>query len=215
MPPSRIPLSSQSGPHPRLEEVVIRHRSSPWQAPLRRFSQAAFQQILPFAEAASRLIVDAGCGTGESTRALALANPQAHVIGVDQSAERLGRAPDLPANARLLRAELADFWRLLLASGLPAEHHCLFYPNPWPKAVHLRRRWHAHPVFPTLLAIGGRLELRTNFSLYAEEFVQALHYSGRADASLLQLPVEEPVSPFERKYQDSGHPLYQVIVDLS
>ncbi|MGY6588586.1 MAG: tRNA (guanine(46)-N(7))-methyltransferase TrmB [Wenzhouxiangella sp.] len=182
---------------------------------MRAFSVPAFRQITPFAESAARLIIDAGCGTGHSTRALALADPLAHVIGVDQSADRLSRAPDLPDNARLLRAELADFWRLLLAAGWPVEQHYLFYPNPWPKPAHLKRRWHAHPVFPCLLAIGGRLELRTNFLLYAKEFQQALHYSGHADASLLQLPVEEPVSPFERKYRDSGHPLYQVIVDLS
>ena len=144
-----------------------------------------------------------------------MAHPQAHVLGVDQSAERLARAPELPDNARLLRAELADFWRLLLAAGWSVEQHYLFYPNPWPKAAHLRRRWHAHPVFPALLAIGGRLEMRTNFPIYAEEFARALRCSGHADASLLQLRVEEPVSPFERKYRDSGHPLFQVIVDLS
>ena len=68
---------------------------------------------------------DSGCGTGLSTRALALAHPQSLVFGVDRSGDRLGRrlgphktAKDaVPPNALLLRAELATLWRMLQISG--------------------------------------------------------------------------------------------------
>ena len=114
-----------------------------------------------------------------------------------------------------VRADLATFWRLAREAHWPVSHHYLLYPNPWPKPGQLQRRWHAHPVFPTVLELGGRLEMRTNWRIYAEEFALALeHYTGAAvRPSTLQ--VKEPVSPFERKYRDSGHPLYSVVLDSS
>ena len=212
---SRLPTTSQADIHPRLEMLLRRHRATPWQAPLRQFSLSAFKRAETFIGNHPHLVLDSGCGTGHSTAWLANALPHALVIGIDQSADRLSRAPALPDNALLIRAELADFWRLAREAQWPVERHYLLYPNPWPKPAHVQRRWHGHPVFPMLLDLGGRLELRTNFLLYAEEFVWALTASGHADAQVLRLPTGEPVSAFERKYQNSGHPLYQVVVNLS
>ena len=52
------------------------------------------------------LILDSFCGTGQSTRMLAVGNPDALVVGIDKSSERLRKqAEPLPDNALLLRAE--------------------------------------------------------------------------------------------------------------
>ena len=213
--PSRIPASSQRDIHPRLAERVLGHCQHAWRQPLHDHSLLAFQAVAADVAAADQVILDSGCGTGASTVRLAHQHPDALVIGVDKSVHRLARAPDLPPNARLVRAELTDFWRLARASGWCLHRHCLFYPNPWPKPAHLGRRWHAHPVFPDLLGLGGRLELRTNFQLYAREFASAVAVVLSLHPEVVSLPVADAVSPFERKYAASGHELFGVEIDLN
>jgi tRNA G46 methylase TrmB len=61
----------------------------------------------------------------------------------------------LMSNAMLLRAELSDFFTLVAyESDWVVHSHYLLYPNPYPKGKHLKRRWHGHPIFPVMLAIG-------------------------------------------------------------
>lgn len=211
---SRLPRSSQTDVHPRLDEVVRRHLGSTWRAPIHAHTRAAFESVAPTARTAGSVILDSGCGTGHSTAYLAGLYPRSLVVGVDKSCARLAACPELPANAIVVRAELADFWRLAAAAGWSLSRHCLFYPNPWPKPGHLRRRWHAHPVFPALLALGGAFELRTNFEIYAREFARALELAGAGAPMVVSFSPDSPVSPFERKYADSGHRLYKLIINL-
>ncbi len=160
------------------------------------------------------IIMDSGCGTGDSTLALAACFPECWVIGIDQSAARLRRhAPDgfaVRGNTVIVRAELASFWRLFNTAGLRACRHYLLYPNPWPKAAQLGRRWQGHPVFFDLLHTADRIELRSNWQVYVEEFALALRFAGLDDARAESYAAELPLTPFERKYRDSGHALWRV-----
>ena len=120
----------------------------------------------------------------------------------------------MPDNALLIRADLADFWRLARQAGWRLDAHFLLYPNPWPKPGHLQRRWHGHPVFPDLLGLGGRLEIRSNFRLYIEEFQAALRFVGVCAGEVVSFRPEIPISPFEAKYAASGHELFRLTVQL-
>ncbi len=162
------------------------------------------------------LILDSGCGVGVSTRLLAAQFPGHAVIGIDRSADRLGREHGkLPDNALLVRADLIDFWRLAYQRGWAPEQHYLLYPNPYPKAGHLKMRWHGHAVLPTLLALGGRLELRSNWSLYVEEFALAVAQVTGKQAIVNELaPKGEYLTPFEAKYAQSGQTLWRLNVAL-
>lgn len=209
---SRI-TSRQSAPHPRLREVVLRHLETPWRRRPSAAGCAAFESVAPRV-ASARLILDAGCGTGASTFELARHHAGSLVLGVDKSATRLETGQRLidagaaPPNAVLLRCDLVDFWQLAAHAGLRFAGQFLLYPNPWPKPEHLRRRWHAHPVLPSILALGGTLELRTNWRVYAEEFAEALALCGR-DAGFEEFNAAMPLTPFERKYAASGHSLWR------
>jgi tRNA G46 methylase TrmB len=206
----------QSGPHPRLLEVVERHLRHAWQRPCAEHSLAAFERLQQWLQAnpGCELILDSGCGTGASTALLAERFPGTCVLGIDQSAARLGRAGAEPANAMRLRAPLEDLWRLMLTHGIRPLRHCLWYPNPWPKPEHLQRRWHGHPVFQQMLALGGSLELRSNWRLYVDEFALALQACGHQGIITEVNASDPPVSPFERKYRDSGHGLWRLSVEL-
>lgn len=217
--------SSQDGLHPQLDRVVQKHLETPWRQPLHRPSVDAFERLLELQDfSAMRIVLDSGCGTGASTRMMAARYPECVVVGVDQSASRLARLGlgELPAregNALFVQAELATFWRLALQAGWRLARHYLLYPNPWPKAAHVLRRWHGHPVFPQMLALGGVLELRTNWPIYAYEFERAL---GQVCPGI-EIKSEERASeagwdgietPFGRKYAHSGHRLYRVVAKL-
>jgi tRNA (guanine-N7-)-methyltransferase len=211
---SRKIQSAQTTPHPRLRGIVRKHLEASYR---RRPSDAGSRAFAGIVDrlAQAPFILDAGCGSGTSTSALADLFPNRLVLGVDKSAARLKIGQRListgaaPPNAVLLHCELVDFWQLVAAAGLRCESQYLLYPNPWPKPEHLMRRWHAHPVFPALLALGGAIELRTNWRVYAEELTDALQIAG-IRAHCAEFVPDAPLTPFERKYAASGHALWKV-----
>ena len=163
------------------------------------------------------IVLDSGCGTGRSTMHFAQMFPQHLVLGVDRSSVRLSKSGVdkrflSRGNYVLVRAELATFWRLLLADGHLPERHFLLYPNPYPKAAHLKRRWHGHPVFPQLLNLGGEIEMRCNWEIYAQEFAQAVNLACAAQLQVDSFEAESGVSAFEQKYLERGQRLFTVKV---
>lgn len=214
---SRPVTSNQPGPHHDLARRVDRALAHPLRKPIADHTQQAFEQANHWYQAFNApLILDSGCGVGLSTRKLALQFPDRAVMGIDRSADRLERDHGaLPDNALLVRADLVDFWRLAAQAHWAPEHHYLLYPNPYPKAAHLKMRWHGHPVFPTLLALGGHLELRSNWQLYVEEFALAVTQATGRQADIgVWAPNGEYLTPFEAKYDQSGQTLWRLQVDL-
>jgi tRNA G46 methylase TrmB len=176
-------------------------------------TREAFARVAADARVDGRpLVFDSGCGTGLAARALALARPEALVVAIDRSAERLARRTVVhwPDNVLRVRAELGAFWRLAAEAGWRLDAHLLLHPNPWPKPAQLRRRWHAHPAFAALLALGGALVVRSNWQVYAEEFALALRVAGR-EATLREATADEPApSAFDLKYRAASLPIWCV-----
>jgi len=115
---SRIPTSAQTGIHDQLAALLDRHAGAPFRKPYADYNRAAFAASMErrarLAPAAP-LILDACCGVGESSIALARAFPSHYVIGVDQSESRLARKIDgkagddaLPANLDLVPVSVAS-----------------------------------------------------------------------------------------------------------
>ena len=212
--PSPTVVSTQTGIHPRLEEIVTRHLKYPFLKPLALHTCAAYKKMLAIWKGTSPLILDAGCGTGDSTRYLAQQHKNSFVVGVDQSAHRLAKAASLPENALLIRADVTDFWRLLAADQIKLSLHTWFYPNPWPKAEQVQRRWYAHPAFTAVLALGGRLEVRSNWPIFMHELALALKVAGCVPPPIVPITPVQPISLHERKYHASLHPLYKLEIHL-
>ena len=193
-----------------------RHLQAEWRRQPRRPTVEAFKAINRIVSDSERkLVLDSGCGNGESTALFGRRYPDCLVIGIDKSAARLkkvstGTFPYREANMIWLRAELAGFWQLALQNGWKLHRHFLLYPNPWPKPGQLMRRWHAHPVFPAMLKLGGRLEMRCNWEIYAREFAAAITMASGNEARVEHSVETAFTTPFERKYRNSGHLLYTV-----
>ena len=216
---SRLISSAQTGVHPDLEKLVRRHMAHPFQKPIADYNREAFAIALAAREQwqpDAPLILDAGCGVGWSTQRIAETYPDHFVFGVDQSVDRINRGKPLPlpANALLVRADLVDFWRLFAEHKIRLARHYNLYPNPWPKIGHLARRWQGHAVFPIWLALGGELECRSNWRIYIEEMAQALTLLTAQQVNCEPWRTINPMTPFEKKYQESGHELWRCRVSL-
>lgn len=222
-PNSREITDAQQGIHENLETVVNKHLKTTYRKPIAEHTQAAFNNIKPRVvesiENGIPLIFDSCCGTAMSTGIIATKNPDALVIGIDRSAVRLSKEynNNLPENALLVQAECSDFWILAKAEGWKLLKHTILYPNPYPKAKHLKRRWHGHPAFPVLLSLGGEIELRTNWKVYADEFCAAVNFAKKPDRicnSVKSFQTAKPLTLFEKKYQGSAQELYQCKISL-
>ena len=236
--------SNQEDIYKNLEEVVRKYATTSFLRPVADHTREAFEKACEFVRSANcaELVLDSGCGTGESTIHLARRFPNIPVIGIDKSAERLTKAGNehqlenamdiaagtddepagmqIPSNAFWVRAELLDFWRLALEKVTAGEwkvlHHALYYPNPWPKESEATRRFHLHPIFPTLLQLCSNIELRTNWEIYAREFKEAVRVVGDSlslnlVADFSEFVPENPETAFERKYKAAGQRLWKVI----
>lgn len=215
--------TTQKALHPRLSALVHKHMTTQWRQPLHAPTVETFAALVASGvDPGQKIVLDSGCGTGVSTRRIAKHYPDCLVIGVDKSAARLSKLPGSHFSQRCfsyregntiwLRAELASFWRLALQAGWRLHRHYLLYPNPWPKPGQVLRRWHAHPVFPTLLQLGGPLELRCNWEIYAREFAAAVALAGCREVQLTEGVDSCITTPFESKYRNSGQTLYCVVV---
>lgn len=217
---SRQVKSTQDDVHPELESRVRRHFDCRWQKPVSSHTRLAFEQAQDFiGSRQAPLLLDSGCGTGRSSLRLANAFPRHAVIGIDQSIKRLSvayRMDKIPDNLLLLRAEAADFWRLLQQHDILIDRHYILYPNPWPKPGHFMRRWHGHPIFPVLCKLSRRLEVRSNWEIYILEMAAALTIARRQPCvtEFVANDGEKPLSDFEAKYIDSGHVLWQLVCDM-
>jgi hypothetical protein len=81
-----------------------------------------------------------------------------------------------------------------------------------------------HPIFPTLLALGKTIELRTNWEIYAREFAEAARivFEERAEAGMttktgmtIKCESFDPITPetaFERKYKEARQTLWRAII---
>ena len=243
---ARAVTTNQTDIYDKLEEVVRKYATTAYLRPIADHTRAAFGEAEKFIEgfygstrcekdsadcAAYKVILDSGCGTGESTLNIARQHPDIPVIGIDKSAARLTKAGTAPQNAFLVRAELLDFWRLALdkvtAGRWNIPYHALYYPNPWPKQSEATRRFHLHPIFPTFLQLGDTIELRTNWEIYAREFAMAARIAkkipGQAgddktcagDDMMVVCEAfqpEQPITAFERKYNEARQQLWRVVI---
>lgn len=276
MPGANSVTSNQETLHKDLEQVVRKYARTTFLRPIADHTREAFAEVEEFVRkfyegngdpvpaqgrddmasgvtnaeiAPQAVILDSGCGTGESTIHIARRFPGIPVIGIDKSCARLNKAgnpsqtagEDVPANAFWIRAELLDFWRLALdyvkACKWTIPYHAVYYPNPWPKQSEATRRFHMHPIFPTLLALGKTIELRTNWEIYAREFAEAARIvfeeraksadaiakgdsrsrAGMTDAAGMTIKCESfdpsaPETAFERKYKEARQKLWRVTV---
>jgi tRNA (guanine-N7-)-methyltransferase len=161
------------------------------------------------------LVLEIGCGSGISTLAMAKDEPDVDVIAVEIYRRGLAQLlcaidRDNVSNIRLIRGNALEvLQRLIAPASLTGVR--VFFPDPWPKARHHKRRF-LQPGTIGLIADrllpGGVLHVATDHAGYAEHIAAVgagesrLH---RADpGSPLPISNVRPTTKYETKAQEAG-----------
>lgn len=167
------------------------------------------------------LVLEIGSGMGETTATMAAADPsrdylavEAHLPGVANLLGLLDRAG--LTNVRVAHGDALDLVRTALPDeSLDAVH--VFFPDPWPKARHHKRRL-VQPSHVALLRsrlrVGGTLHCATDWVDYADAMLEALtadpFLENTADG-FTPRPAHRPVTKFEQRGLDLGHEVRDVV----
>ncbi len=163
----------------------------------------------------SDVVLEIGCGTGTSTLAMALDEPDLDVIAVE--VYRRGLAQLLTSidregatNIRMIRGDAMDVLEQLLTPGSLTGVR-VFFPDPWPKSRHHKRRL-LQPATVALIADrlrpGGVLHVATDHADYAGQIAEV----GDAEPLLrrvapdaaLPISTARPTTKYEGKARDVG-----------
>jgi tRNA (guanine-N7-)-methyltransferase len=169
------------------------------------------------------VVLEIGCGAGASTLAMARAEPQVDVLAVEvyrRGLAQLLRAidrDDVP-NIRLIRGDAVGVLERLLAPGSLTGVR-VFFPDPWPKARHHKRRL-LQPGTIGLIADrlrpGGVLHAATDHPGYADQIAA----SGDAEPRLrrvrpdtpgLPISVTRPATKYETKAREAGSTVAELL----
>jgi len=207
--------SNQPTIHPDLEKLVRKYQQSRY---LRQINKnRELDNLILFLNKVYKqlpIVLDSGCGTGDSSITLARMFPDKFIVGLDKSIHRLSKIKQvLPSNLLITQQKCEDIWSSLADNNIKCDTF-LLYQNPWPKKKHIKRRWHAHPAFPSLLHISNSITMRTNWRIYALEFSVALVTHNIHHRLTPLPPTPHYLSPFERKYTQSGHTIYEVTTPI-
>ncbi|ORV93889.1 tRNA (guanine-N7)-methyltransferase [Mycobacterium interjectum] len=161
------------------------------------------------------LVLEIGCGSGTSTLAMAKDEPHVDVIAVE--IYRRGLAQLLCAidreqvdNIRLIRGNAIEVLDRLIAPGSLTGVR-VFFPDPWPKARHHKRRFLQPGTIDLIvdrLLPGGVLHAATDHPGYAEQIAEVGDAESRlrrvGPGSRLPISVVRPTTKYETKAQEAG-----------
>jgi tRNA (guanine-N7-)-methyltransferase len=164
---------------------------------------------------AGPLVLEIGSGMGETTVAIAAAEPGIDFIAVEVHGPGVGSllkriAEQGLKNLRVIRHDAVEVLEHMIADGSLAGIH-LFFPDPWPKKRHHKRRL-VQPPFAALaarkLAPGGYLHAATDWPDYALQMAEVFD----AEPLLVRAGVRErPATKFEQRAVKLGHEVRDLV----
>jgi len=173
-----------------------------------------------FGRAAPR-VLEIGFGMGETTAAIAEAMPDCDFLAVDVHAPGVGallkRIDEQGlANIRVIQHDAVEVLaHMIPPESLSAVH--VFFPDPWPKKRHHKRRLLQAPFVRELalrLQRGGYLHVATDWEDYAAAILATLAAEpllGNTAARYAERPAYRPVTKFERRGRGFGHGVWDLV----
>ena len=190
-----------------------------------RFGVAYAPQLLDlaalFGRSESARIIEIGFGMGETTAAIAQAQPERDFLGIEVHTPGVGsllrhiQAGNLE-NVRVVQHDAVDVLRHMIPdASLDGVH--IFFPDPWHKKRHHKRRLiQADFVAPLVgkLKIGGYLHVATDWQEYAEWTLDVLRAEPRLENTAPDYaprPDYRPLTKFEQRGLRLGHGVWDLI----
>lgn len=172
-------------------------------------------------------VLEIGFGMGETTAAIAQSRPDVNFLCIEVFAAGIGalarRIEEMRlANIRIVQHDAVEVVRDMLAPDSLAGVH-VFFPDPWPKARHHKRRLITQPFVSGLasrIRPGGYLHCATDWQHYAERMLEVLSHEPQLrnlHASYAPAPrnplCERPTTKFHARGERLGHGVWDVVFE--
>jgi tRNA (guanine-N7-)-methyltransferase len=171
-------------------------------------------------------VLEIGFGMGETTAQIAAASPETDFIGVEVYTAGCGAllrriADQQLTNLRIIQHDAMEVVRDMIQEAT-LDRIQVFFPDPWPKARHHKRRL-IRPDFVEELANrlkpGGILHCATDWAPYADvmrEVLSAsptLHTQSTTPDGFAPRPTYRPLTRFESRGLRLGHEVFDLVYE--
>jgi tRNA (guanine-N7-)-methyltransferase len=166
-------------------------------------------------------ILEIGFGMGDSTAAIALGHPENDYLAIEVHTPGVGNLlklidVGLINNIRIIQHDAVEVVRDMLGDATLDGVH-IFFPDPWHKARHNKRRLIQTP-FVALLAHklkpGGYIHVATDWQDYAEQVLAVLSLEPLLENKAVDYaprPDYRPLTKFEQRGISLGHGVWDLL----
>lgn len=168
------------------------------------------------------LTLEIGFGMGQSLFETAKAYPNMDFLGVEVHGPGVGSLllqieQEKLTNLRVIRGDITPWLALFPSESFDTIQ--IFFPDPWPKARHHKRRLIQTEFVRRLLPLlksGGQIHLATDWEHYAEQMLAVLTAIPELkNKSITQdfhpRPASRPLTKYEQRGQRLGHQVWDLL----
>ncbi|MBI5006369.1 MAG: tRNA (guanosine(46)-N7)-methyltransferase TrmB [Nitrosomonadales bacterium] len=167
------------------------------------------------------VILEIGFGMGDSTAVIAQAHPENDYLALEVHTPGVGNLLKLIdsenlQNVRIMQHDAVEVLRDMIADGTLDGVH-IFFPDPWHKARHNKRRLIQAPFIAKLvqkLKPGGYIHVATDWQDYAEQVLRVLREEPLLEntaADYAPRPDYRPLTKFEQRGLRLGHGVWDLV----
>jgi tRNA (guanine-N7-)-methyltransferase len=184
------------------------------------YSRQALDLPLAFGRTAPK-ILEIGFGMGETTAAIAQVHPdndylalEVHTPGVGSLLKQINEKQ--LSNIRIIQHDAVEVLRDMLADNTLDGAH-IFFPDPWHKARHNKRRLIQPPFIAQLankLKPGAYIHVATDWEDYAAQVLAVLSAEAmlqNSAADYAPRPAHRPLTKFEQRGLRLGHGVWDLV----
>jgi tRNA (guanine-N7-)-methyltransferase len=166
-------------------------------------------------------VLEIGFGMGDSTATIAAAHPEIDYLALEVHTPGVGNLLKLIDseqlnNIRIMQHDAVEVLRDMIADGTLDGIH-IFFPDPWHKARHNKRRLIQSPFIAKLvqkLKPGGYIHVATDWQDYAEQVLAVLSAEPLLEnsaESYAPRPDYRPLTKFEQRGIKLGHGVWDLV----
>lgn len=173
------------------------------------------------------MVLEIGCGMGETTAAIAAAHPEVNFLGCEVFVAGVGalakRLDEMGLeNVRIVRHDAVEIVRDMIPENSLAGVH-IYFPDPWRKARHHKRRLVAQPFIGMLasrIRPGGYIHCATDWENYSEQMLEVLegepllenlHGKGNFSPVMGNPLCERPRTKFQARGERLGYGIWDLV----
>lgn len=185
----------------------------------------AFKEgALDFAQVYGReapTVLEIGFGMGETTAAIAAAHPDINYLAIEVHTPGVGSLlkqieEQGLRNIRIVQHDAVEVLEKMIAPASLGGAH-IFFPDPWPKKRHHKRRLIQAPLIALLasrLKRGGYLHAATDWEDYAQQILAVFRAEPTLEntaSDFAPRPASRPRTKFENRGLRLGHGVWDIL----